>query len=315
MGEVFDTTDIGAAEHILRGAYGSVRIGAHGRRGRLRLAQAPLGPSVRFDQVSFSASFNVTASPLGAIAIAHLRSGRVANASDGSERAYRPGDAFLATQPDHPYAARMAEMELEVAHLDPLLVSRVADTAPGRAGQPVRFTGYEPVSRQAAATWKSTYAYLQQLAQELPDAARQPLIAGSASRMLAAAAVAAFPNTALLDPTAQDRHDAHPATVRRAVSFIDDNAHRDISAADIAAAAFVSLRGLQLAFRRHLDCTPTAYLRRVRLACAHRQLAAADPARETVTSVAYQCGFPSPSRFTAYYRQAYGILPSQTLRH
>ena len=34
----------------------------------------------------------------------------------------------------------------------------------------------------------------------------------------------------------------------------------------------------------------------------------------TVTAVAYRWGFPSPSRFTAYYRQAYGVTPNQTLR-
>jgi AraC-like DNA-binding protein len=38
-----------------------------------------------------------------------------------------------------------------------------------------------------------------------------------------------------------------------------------------------------------------------------------DPARETVTAVAYRWGFSNPSRFTAYYRRAYGTVPSQTL--
>ena len=71
---------------------------------------------------------------------------------------------------------------------------------------------------------------------------------------------------------------------------------------------------MQLAFRRHLDTTPLGYLRRVRLDYAHRQLAAADPRYESVTAVAYRWGFSS-SRFAAYYRQAYGVLPSQTLRN
>ncbi|HEY0718884.1 MAG TPA: helix-turn-helix domain-containing protein [Streptosporangiaceae bacterium] len=35
----------------------------------------------------------------------------------------------------------------------------------------------------------------------------------------------------------------------------------------------------------------------------------------TVTSVAYQWGFPSTSRFAVYYRHAYGVTPSHTLRH
>jgi transcriptional regulator GlxA family with amidase domain len=126
--------------------------------------------------------------------------------------------------------------------------------------------------------------------------------------------LATFPNTALTDPTIEDRRDAHPDTLRRAVTFIDEHAHEDITIADIAAAACVGIRAVQLAFRRHLDTTPLEYLRRVRLDHAHRELQAADPARETVTAMACRWGFTSTSRFTAYYREVYRVVPSYTLR-
>ena len=61
------------------------------------------------------------------------------------------------------------------------------------------------------------------------------------------------------------------------MTFIEENAHADITVADIAAAASVTVRAIQLAFRRHLDTTPLEYLRRVRLGHAHRDLLAADP--------------------------------------
>lgn len=102
--------------------------------------------------------------------------------------------------------------------------------------------------------------------------------------------------------------------MRRAIAFIDEHAHDDITGAQIAAAAGVTVRSVQLAFRRHLDITPLGYLRRVRLHHAHRQLATADPQHESVTAVAYRWGFANPSRFAACYRQAYGVLPSHTLR-
>ncbi len=61
--------------------------------------------------------------------------------------------------------------------------------------------------------------------------------------------------------------------------------------------------------------TPTAYLRRVRLDHAHRELVgAADGDGLTVTEVAYRWGFSSPSRFAERYRAAFGVAPSQTLR-
>ena len=127
--------------------------------------------------------------------------------------------------------------------------------------------------------------------------------------------LAVFPNTALSGPAAADRHSAGPAALRRAISFIDDHAQADITAADIAAAGHVTTRAIQFAFRRHLDTTPTAYLRQVRLTRAHADLMAADPGDgQTVTAVAARWGFPSASRFTACYREVYGVPPSHTLR-
>ena len=101
--------------------------------------------------------------------------------------------------------------------------------------------------------------------------------------------------------------------MRRAITFVDEHAHEEVSLADIAAAARVTIRAVQLAFRRHLDTTPSEYLRRVRLDHAHRDLLAADPAHDSVTAVAYRWGFASSSRFAAYYRQAYGLPPGRTL--
>jgi anti-anti-sigma factor len=104
-------------------------------------------------------------------------------------------------------------------------------------------------------------------------------------------------------------------TLRRAIAFIQERARDDISVTDIAAAAFVTIRAVQLAFRRYLDTTPMAYLRQVRLERAHCELVLGDPRHVTVAQVASDWGFPNASRFTAYYRAAYGVPPGQTLRH
>jgi anti-anti-sigma factor len=111
-----------------------------------------------------------------------------------------------------------------------------------------------------------------------------------------------------------DRSQAATGTVGRAVAFIEERAGDDISVADIAGAAFVTVRAVQLAFRRYLGTTPLGYLRRVRLERAHQQLLSADPDRTTVTAVAADWHFTNTSRFTAYYRATYGVSPAQTLR-
>jgi AraC-like DNA-binding protein len=102
-------------------------------------------------------------------------------------------------------------------------------------------------------------------------------------------------------------------TTGRAVAFIEDRARDNISVTDIAAAAFVTVRAVQLAFRRHLDTTPLMYLRRVRLEHAHDDLLSADPGRSTVTAIAADWHFGNASRFSAYYRAAFGVPPGQTL--
>jgi transcriptional regulator GlxA family with amidase domain len=108
---------------------------------------------------------------------------------------------------------------------------------------------------------------------------------------------------------------ARPDALRRAVAFIDANPERDIALADIAGAAYVTPRAVQLVFRRHLDTTPTAYLRKVRLRHAHEQLRAASPRDGvTVTEIALQWRFANPSRFAEHDRAAYGVAPSHTLR-
>ncbi|WP_433291778.1 helix-turn-helix transcriptional regulator [Actinoplanes sp. CA-030573] len=81
------------------------------------------------------------------------------------------------------------------------------------------------------------------------------------------------------------------------------------------AAAHVSIRTIQLAFRRHLNTTPTRYLRRVRLHRVHHELQAADPTTTTVFAVASRWGFGDHSRFTAAYHHTYDTTPSQTLRN
>lgn len=51
-------------------------------------------------------------------------------------------------------------------------------------------------------------------------------------------------------------HVTAPATLRRALDFIDKHAAVDIDVRDIAAEARLSVRGLQYLFQRHQRCTP-----------------------------------------------------------
>lgn len=107
---------------------------------------------------------------------------------------------------------------------------------------------------------------------------------------------------------------AQPETLRRAIAFIHENAHLDIGLSDIAAAINVTPRSVQYMFRRHLGATPLAYLRRVRLDRAHRDLLAANPAVDTVMEIAGRWRFSHAGRFSIAYKEVFGLPPSRTLR-
>jgi AraC-like DNA-binding protein len=307
----FETTDTEAAEEYLSRAYGT-RVRLAGELGGqvLRHSRADAG-SFRVDDVQLPSDLGFAVPHLGALAVVELRTGTMECDSGGVTGRLAAGDVFVSAQPGLPYTATTHQVRSRATTLNLAEVDRVA--GPEKEG-PVRFTSFQPVSAAAARHWADVTDYVRGGLLANPEASAHPLLIGGASQLLAATALTTFPNTAVTDPTVQDRRDAGTETLRRAVTFINANAGLDISLADIAAAANVTVRAVQLAFRRQLGVTPTQYLRRARLDLAHQDLLRADPGAGTVTAVAARWGFASSSRFAAYYHRVYGVPPSHTLR-
>ncbi|MEH0972290.1 helix-turn-helix transcriptional regulator [Micromonospora sp. CPCC 205546] len=141
-----------------------------------------------------------------------------------------------------------------------------------------------------------------------------PLVAANTRHLLAATALAVFPHTGHAGALGA-AGEVTPRALRRAVAYVNDNAEQPITVDQIAAAAGVRPRALQLAFRRHHDTTPMRYVRQVRLERAHRDLQAADPTTGvTVTMIATRWGFTHLGRFSTDYRVVYRSSPSHTLR-
>lgn len=103
-----------------------------------------------------------------------------------------------------------------------------------------------------------------------------------------------------------------PRQVRRALDFAMAYNGMPITVADMAEAAGVSVRSLQLNFQRFLGDTPLGYLRKLRLEAARKDILAAD-ASETVSQIARRWGFVNLGRFSHEYRAAFGVLPSRDL--
>ncbi|RMF94779.1 MAG: AraC family transcriptional regulator [Gammaproteobacteria bacterium] len=105
-----------------------------------------------------------------------------------------------------------------------------------------------------------------------------------------------------------------PPYVAAAERFMRQNATRNLSLADVAAAAGVSERSLQAGFRQYRDCTPMSFLREQRLDAARQRLERAARSGESVTDIALGCGFNHLGKFAQLYRARFGETPSETRR-
>ena len=310
----FVTDDLAEAREFLDQAY----------RSRLLTADVPAGSPVlavshtetgafAVSDVALPAHLTFAVDPSDQVIISTVLQGTVQVERGQDVDRYQAGDVLLGGVRHIGPPVRTRGLRNRNVILPLPLLHAMTGTEPGTSA-PLRFLSCHLASPSARAQWSAVTRYVDDLLTS-PDAALSPLVVTSAARLLAATALTVFPSTALGPLAPRDRRDASTATVRRASAFIDEHAARDITVPDIAAAACVTVRALQLAFRRELDTTPTAYLRTVRLARAHRELVDADLSQETVTAVAYRWGFSSASRFSAYYRETYGVSPKQTLEY
>lgn len=94
--------------------------------------------------------------------------------------------------------------------------------------------------------------------------------------------------------------------MKQMLTWIDENLGNDISLEDIAASASICPRECQRIFRRYLHYTPMEFLRQRRLLHAAELLASTD---RSITEIALECGFSSPSYFSMQFKKLSGHTP------
>jgi len=104
------------------------------------------------------------------------------------------------------------------------------------------------------------------------------------------------------------------AVIKRAVELIEERPVEPWTTVSLATELHLSVRALQAGFKREVGMSPMAYLRLVRLRRAHVALRDANPADTTVRAVALSLGLLHQGRFAVSYRDAFGEMPSETLR-
>jgi len=104
-------------------------------------------------------------------------------------------------------------------------------------------------------------------------------------------------------------------TVREAIDLVSAEEQATWTIPGLAHAVGVTVRALELGFRKDLGKTPREFVRGLRLTRAHDELQRAIPGDgTTVTEVACRWGFWHAGRFAAGYIERFGVSPATTLR-
>jgi AraC-like DNA-binding protein len=311
----FRTTDPDTAHGWLQAVYSDYRPEeSNSRRDfTFRGTRRPLGrSSVSRLQYSMSADNNIA---LSDVMLVFQPSDGGMKVSLGRDEEVVPAGTPVLFPAHETVSALWSDTDAGCVCLRAADVERIAAETTGVESPTVQFTGLRPMSPDLGRRWNETVRYVVGAVLDHPEITANPVIAGHLTHLLAAAALDTFPSTRLASHRRIPPDHAPPAVVRRAIGFIEANADREMTLTEIAAGSGIGARGLQAAFLRHEDTTPTEYARRVRMERAHQDLQAADPTgRDTVPGIAAQWGFTDPGRFATAYQETYRRTPAETLR-
>ncbi|BFU44120.1 hypothetical protein KRMM14A1004_23570 [Krasilnikovia sp. MM14-A1004] len=304
----FATTDPERARDYLTAAFGStLTIRRHTDAYRFRHQRISTGP-FSLDSLDHQATVEYRSGTDTPIMVTRVHRGLRIDLD--RDIRYGIGDLGLHVHTDRAHRVRQEALQGSLVGIAPQVVAEVAGNDPERPGA-LRFTAVCPARPADVRRWLQVVGYVTESVQSAPGFITHPLLVGPFARLLAATLLTTFPNTCTTESHHYDRTDATVAALSRAVGFLEANADLDISVVDIARAARVTVRAVQRAFRRHLGTTPTAYLRRVRLARCHQQLRD-DGDGAAVPEVAARWGFADPGLVTADHHHAFGQPPRRT---
>ncbi|MBO0983897.1 AraC family transcriptional regulator [Rathayibacter sp. SD072] len=207
-----------------------------------------------------------------------------------------------------PFEFDFGEYDQRLVHIDAEFLQELAAEWTGADAAPLLFDHHAVPRAVDVGAWWDAVGDLSRLLRGRATA----LQLAEADRAVALRLLAAFPHRPFQVPDEVLRpRNAH---LLRAAEFVHAFASSPISLADIATAAALTPRALQLAFRRHFGLTPLGYLRDVRLDRARDELLRAEPSDTTIAAVAAQWGFLNAGRFAGAYVKRFGEYPLETLR-
>lgn len=256
--------------------------------------------SARTDAVGGIYSFSI---PLGAAA-SEAVAGREVIALERGRSGYLaspeiPGRMHI------PEAHQSLQVMIRRSELQTALAGLVGEAS----NRPLQFHPHLALDHGAGASIQRLALFLAEEAGREANPLASPLVAARLADSLLFTLLLGQPHDHMHAIAGASR-EAEPRHVRIAAEYLEANAARPVRIAELAAVTGMSVRSLQLAFRKHRGCTPMQFLLERRLVRARAMLLVRSTT--TVSVIALDNGFEHLGRFSALYRARFGETPSET---
>lgn len=312
---LFRSRDLDEARDRVAAVFCPHRLETLGRRSLFDARHNHLpGERLSLNYIEYGAPTLITPGELGGFYLLQIPLEGGAEITNGGKTYLSTPDTAAILNPHLPTRMTWAEGTRQV--LVQIARSAMQDHLAGSLGaasdRPLTFHGPLDVSAGPGAALKRLILWLVAEA----DGGTAPIGQGLMARQIESTLLAGLIATGCHDHAASlaRRRDApRPRHLRLAEGYISAHLDTPITLEEVASAAGISPRGLQLAFRQHRGTTPLGFWRAERLARAHADLLAAPPGTR-VTDVALRWGFTHFGRFSELYRARYGLCPRDTLR-
>jgi len=226
-----------------------------------------------------------------------------------------PGRIASLLSPTIPTRMMWSDCAQAILLLDRRMVEQRAAALSGAAAGAVEFDPVVDLNTSSGQALRTSLAELMTLAERLgPSGLMSPVTMADWREVL-------FDR--LLNGLRHDRSDAIrtfsgqaerlPRALRAARDHLADNAGEPLDLVQLACAAGIGIRALQLGFRRYFGLSISQMLLDMRLAGLHARLAQASP-DVSITDIAFDLGFTHLGRMAGAYRAKFGETPSATLR-
>lgn len=272
------------------------------------------GERLSLNYIEYGARTRIEPGELGSFYLVQLPLDGAAEIDNGGDRYLSsPGQAAVlnphrATRMVWETGTRQVLVQISRRAVEEYLQAEMA----ARPDRPVTFTGAFDLTTPQGAAFRRMVLHLVAEA----DRGTSPIGRGLMARQVESVLISGLIEAHAHDQTAalrRHRNAPRPRHLRLAEGFLEANLDRAITLEDVAEAAGISPRALQLAFRQYRGTTPLNFWRDLRLDRAHADLLAGRPG-DTVTDIALRWGFTHFGRFSEVYRARYGLSPREALR-